>query len=95
MKTTLTTLALSACLLGYTTAEPNQDKKKPTPQKVKEAAKPAPKKSKEASKKKSKAAPKKPKEANNKKTKPDLFDCFFKNGKKIKGKCKISEKGFS
>jgi len=52
MKITLTTLALSACLLCYTSAEQSQDKKKPTPQKVKETAKPAPKKSKEASKKK-------------------------------------------
>ena len=38
MKITLTTLALSVCLLGYTTAEPNQDKKKPTAQKIKDLA---------------------------------------------------------
>ena len=70
MKITLTTLALSACLLGYTTAEPSQDKKKSAPQKVEKKAKPAPKKSKETSNKKAKPAPKKSKEASSKKAKP-------------------------
>ena len=53
MKTILTTLIFTACLVGYATAEPKQDKKKSAPQKVekkvdKKKAKPAPKKSKEA-----------------------------------------------